>query len=309
MAKFSNGSFVFYRTRSSLQPMLPTQIEGIALQYGIPETIVPAYAGDRATIARAISQVTSKVSKQGWVLTRITTEGKRVVYGISQKDVDQERETVDFTYEANVLWDLAQDQGDKVHGDHDVAMQVNLAYQDLRGKIVASDWTESLTSYLTGTCQATPMREDGRVYWVPPTTQDKLNILAKFLAEVGIDVCICEIEPENRVVVQAAVQDNMASQIQALQDEVAEFDGTQRQRTYRERLTQYQGLRKRAIMYRDVLGIGVRDLEDALSELERKVADLMQVRQGTTIHPDGSTTVVDMSLETASFGEAEEAAF
>jgi hypothetical protein len=40
-----------------------------------------------------------------------------------------------------------------------------------------------------------------------------------------------------------------------------------------------------------VLGIGIKDAEDALEELEGKVQTLLKLRQLSTIHKDGSVTI------------------
>jgi len=277
--------------------MYPSDISSIASRHGIPASIVPEYAGDRTAAARAITAGKSKALKAGFLLTKIIAEKHRVVYGISSEEADKETETVEHIYEDNLEWSMSVDQGRTVHGSHPVAMDADAIYQDLRGKVVAADWADKLTEYLLTACLATPMREDGRIYWSPPSTLPKINALKAFLDEVGIALITCEIEPENRVVIQEAAQDTMEDQIRALQEEVQAFDGKQRIGTYKERMAQCLALRRRAIMYRDVLGVGIQDAEEALKEVETKVNDMMMLRQLTTYHRDGSATVLDREPE------------
>ena len=73
--KFSTGAFVFTRARG-LQPRDPTELRPLAAQHNLPEDIIPSYAGDRATIGRAITQTSSGLHKEGYLLrpVRATTQ-------------------------------------------------------------------------------------------------------------------------------------------------------------------------------------------------------------------------------------------
>ena len=54
-----------------------------------------------------------------------------------------------------------------VQGDHPIAQRVADNFANLRGKIVAEDWSSTITSFLEQH-DAARIRGDGRVYWVPP---------------------------------------------------------------------------------------------------------------------------------------------
>ena len=60
--KCTTGAFCFSRARG-LQPRDPDDLQPLASQHGLPSDIIPAYAGDRAAIGRAIAQT---------VLSRLT---------------------------------------------------------------------------------------------------------------------------------------------------------------------------------------------------------------------------------------------
>ena len=308
MAKYSHGAFAFYRVQAGLQPMLPEQITEIAARHNIPETITPKYAGHRAAVSRALSAVSSQVSRSGWLLRALKQEKTNVVFAIVEETKDAEKETVELSQQSNVQWSLAQDNGDHVLGWHPIAQQVDATFQDLRHKIVGSDWTSTLTDYLITRCLAVPMKDNGHVYWLPTNHIDQAQRLRVFLEEIGISLILCEIETETKIVVQEAVQETLGQKIKELTDEVAAFDGTQRAGTYKEHLQEYHDLRRRAITYRDVLGIGVEDAQKALTTLEEKVQDLLLTRQQTTIHKDGTTTVVERDYDAPTF-EPEAAAF
>jgi len=162
------------------------------------------------------------------------------------------------------------------------------AYTSLRGKIVAEDWSSTITSFLEQH-DAARIRGDGHVYWIPPQRVDDVKQLGAFRAEVGIDLILCELEPEVRTVVQDVVQESVNDELDRLQAEVAAFDGTQKPSTYVRRLDEYQRLRQRATLYRDALGLGVERVEQVLGELEQKVQTMLDIRRQTVVHKDGTS--------------------
>jgi len=289
--KFATGAFVFTRARG-LQPLDPDDLPPIAARHGIPTDFIPTYAGDRVAISRAISQASSGLQREGFLLRPITRTTSQVVYGIVREQKDESAERLDHDFEATVSWSAEPDPA-VVHGDHLIARRVAEAYQDLRCKIVADDWSGTITSYLEKH-DAARVRGDGRVYWVPPQRLPDVKKLGDFLAEVGIDLVACEIEAESRTVVEAVAQESLDEQISALEAEAAEFDGTQKPSTYSRRLDEYQRLRERAVLYRDALGVGVDRAQQVLGSLEMKVTKMLDLRRQTVVHRDGTVDKVQV---------------
>ena len=285
--KYSNGAFVFYRTGAQCQPMLPSEIERLAVQHHLPASIVPQYAGDRQQVSRAISATASKASKSGWQLTSIKTGRHEVVYGISLIERDQALERVDFTFDARLRWEDEGGNGQYIEGTHQIACEANNAYQAIRGRICPGDWTEALTAYLVDECQAFAFREDGRVYWCPQSGMAHLAPLSAFLAQVGITLVVCEVETETRTVVQQAAQESIADKLQALQDDVAAFDGKQKPSNYKRRIEEIVQLRKRATVYAEVLQVGVDQAQAILTQLEAQVSAMLDIRENTVVHRNG----------------------
>ena len=285
--KFSTGAFVFTRTRG-LEPRDPADLEPVAVQHGIDAAFIPAYPGDRVAISRALTHASRGLANEGFLLRPIRRTSSEVVYGVVREQRDDAQQRLDHDFEATISWAAEPDPG-VVSGDHDVAGRVRDAFHTLRGKIVADDWSSSITSYLESH-DAARMRGDGRVYWVPPQRLDDVRKLSAFLAEVGIDLILCEIEPETRTVVQDVAQVSIDEELDRLQAEAADFDGKQKPSTYSRRLEDYQRLRQRAVMYRDALGVGADRAQHVLDELEAKVSSMLELRRQTTIHRDGSMT-------------------
>ncbi len=269
--------------------MLPSDITALATHHGIRTTIVPQYSGDRQTVSRAISQVSAQVSRSGWLLDNIKRSQHEVVQAIVKKDKNQAQEHIDYDQEAKLTWTDEHGNGAQVHGSHLIAVQVNEAYQELRGKIVAADWTESLTTYLVGDCVAQAIRDDGRVYWVAPAHLASVRQLQPFLEAVGISLVLCEVEAESKSVVQAAAQEGLADQLATLQAEIDAFDGQQKPSTYRLRVEALQALRKRATVYAGTLGIATDHVQASIDQLEGIAQRMLSIRESTVIHKDGST--------------------
>ena len=280
--KFSTGAFVFTRARG-LQPRDPDDLQPLAAQHGLPGDIIPTYAGDRAAIGRVMAQTSSGLHKEGFLLRPIHRTSSEVVYGIVREQRDEDR--LDHEHRATVSWAAEPDAS--VQGDHPIARRVADNYASLRGKIVAEDWSSTITAFLEQQ-DAARIRGDGRVYWVPPQRVDAVRQLGAFLAEVGIDLILCELEPETRTIVQDVASESIEDQLDKLQAEVVNFDGTQKPSTYVRRLDEFQRLRHRATLYRDALGVGVERAEQVLGELEQKVQTMLDIRRQTVIHKDGT---------------------
>ena len=285
--KFQNGAFAFTRTKS-IEPRDPESLQPLAIQHGIDPAFIPAYAGDRTAVGRAITQASIGLSKEGFLLRPIKRTTTDVVYGIVREQKDEAAERLDHDFEATVSWS-AESDADIVRGSHPIARRVADAYQALRGKIVADDWSNAITTYLENH-DAARVRGDGRVYWVPPQRLDAIRRLGTFLQELGIDLILCELEPEVRTVAKDVAHQSLEDQLTRLQEEVDQFDGTQKPSTYTRRLDEYQQLRDRAILYRDALGVGVDRAQSVLTELERKVTAMLELRSQTVIHRNPTPT-------------------
>jgi hypothetical protein len=298
--KFSTGAFVFTRTRG-LEPRDPADLEPVAVQHGIDAAFIPAYPGDRVAISRALTHASRGLATEGFLLRPIRRTSGEVVYGIVREQRDEAQVRLDHDFEATISWSAEPDPSIVV-GDHDVASRVRDAFNTLRGKIVADDWSSSITSYLESH-DAARMRGDGRVYWVPPQRIAEVRKLSAFLSEVGIDLILCEIEPEVQTVVADVAQVSIDEELDRLQAEAADFDGKQKPSTYARRLDEYQKLRQRAVLYRDALGVGVDRAKAVLDELEQKVSAMLDLRRQTTVKRDGSTSGHGVGVSSESEGQ------
>jgi len=282
--KWSNGAFVFFRA-SGLKPQDPEQAKQLALEYNVGEDVVPEYAGDRATVARAINSCTSGLSRKGWLVRPITKKNHSLVrYGIVREEKKEER--LDHDFEALLEWS-EEEQPEHVRGNHQVASLIDSQYQQLRGKIVPADWTATITNYLLNKCYCSAVRDDGRVYWCPPQHLSELKSLRDYLDKVGISLVLCEIEAEAREVVKEAASESLHDAVQDLVDEVDTFDGSQKPSTYAKRMDAAVELEHRATLYKEALGIAVDQLTDVIERSRRLCQDHFDERANIRITRSG----------------------
>lgn len=286
--KFSNGAFVFYRTSTACQPMHAQTIEIYVNKHNMPNSMIPEYAGDRAIVSRSIAHVQPKVGREHWLLRPIRQTSTELVYGIVYENKDSANETLSHSTESRLRWTSENGNGVHVEGDHHVAQAVDATYQQWRGLIMPQDWALAITNYLLNDCHGQAMREDGRNYWIPPQHLTALYQLKTFLADIGIDLVISEVSAENVQVSQQAASEGLAEQIAALEKEVQTFDGKQKPSTYKSRLEEYQSLRRRAMTYRDALGIGVEKAQAILDTLEQQVQDMLTLRESVVLKRNGT---------------------
>lgn len=295
-SKWQSGAFVFARARGC-EPRNPADIKPLVEKYAIEESLIPSYSGDRTTIGRAITQATAGLTRQGYLVRPIKRASKEVIYGIVREKKDEVGQRLDHDFEATVTWQKEPDAS-IVQGDHAVAVQISDHYQQLRGKITASDWSSSITSFLDAN-DATPLRSDGRVYWVPPQRISAVVHFGEFLQEVGIDLILCELQAEQRQLVHDIAHQSLEDQLDALELEIESFDGTQKPSTYQRRLDEYQRLRNRAVLYQEALGVGVDRAKSVLTDLEVKVQEMLDVRTQVVIPrkaKEAVNVVVDAGL-------------
>ena len=287
-SKFTNGAFVFTRARG-LTPRDPSGLKALAEHYGIDPKLVPDYAGDRTAVSRAIQRTAVGLSRHGILLRPIRRTNVDVVFGVVNEKADEAKERLDHQFIATVGWS-AEPRPEMIRGDDPVADRVRSTYNELRGMVVADDWAPSITAALLK-LGAAAVRDDGRVYWVPPQQLDVVRKLGAYLHEVGIDLVLCEIEAESRTVVTEIAQSSLVDELDRLVAEADAFDGKQNPGTYEGRLHEYQQLRQRATLYRDALGIGVEQAQQVLAALETKVSAMLDIRLRSTVRRDG--TVVE----------------
>ena len=289
-SSYSQGAFIFTRARG-INAVSTEEARLLAAKHGVDEKYCPEYGGDRCAVSRAIDSVKAGLQqKENLALLPIVQKNDEVTWGIIEADKQKLSEGKDPEFIAALRWRSEPDP-EVVEGEHDVAKRVAAKYADLRGKVVADDWTKSITSFLEAN-HVSRVRGDGRIFWCPPQRLDEVRRFGAFISEVGIDLIVCEVNAEHTTVVKAVAQESLAEQLAKLEEAAAAFDGTQKPSTYAKRLEEYQHLKEQAILYRDALGVGVDTAVKVLTDLEHKVQSMLDVRSKVVIHRTGGATPV-----------------
>jgi hypothetical protein len=296
--KFANGSLCTYRIRDNFVPMTPSQIRDIATRHQMPESLVPAYAGDRAMAGRAIQSQMGTAKRAGWLVQQYAASKTRVEYTIARIEKDETEVRTDFTHTSTVIWDAEVNGGRHIEGYHSVAQDMDDKYQEVRGLVLAGDWTAHIIDYVKGPCRGVPFLESGQFYWVPPQGTRELEHLRAMLADVGIGLVIGDIDPESHGDVVEVAQKGLGEQLAALKAEVEAFDGTQGPSVYQSRLDQLKEWRATKLAYEGALGIHLGELDTIGRAIEQQTRELLMVRLGTVVHKDGTTeTLTRPSME------------
>jgi hypothetical protein len=229
-----------------------------------------------------------KNGEQRYVIRPIKKTKKTVIMGISPEEVDEHGETVTHEFEGKLTWEAEPDPS-VIRGNHQVAQEINLAYQDIRGKIVGDDWTNNITDYLVSRCAAMYFKPN---YWVPPQMVAKVKELAEFLrTAVNIRVYIAEISGKEAVAdIKDKAKKTLADKLDELVQQVDEFDGTERSTVYTLRMQRSLELRKQANLYKSALGVGVSKMDSVLKKLDTACEKMMDLRQCITVHKDGTVS-------------------
>lgn len=291
---YTNGAIVFYRSSSRVNPVEVDYAAHIAIDLGLDPDLVPEYAGDRTTFSRALTAMNQDLQKAGYWLKPIERGKEKCVYALIKETKDIANQQLTHTQEARIFWNA--DNPGYIPTDapsysdaYAMAGHIETEYRIRRGKIMPADWTGNICQYLVQVCHGAPMKEDGRVYWIPPSAFSALERLELLVSRFGIKIIKLEIgSEENEAEVRDAASDSLGIELDELMAEASAFDGTQNPSTYASRLEQYENLRRRAEAYKSALGISIDECNRMLNDLADRVGTLFEERKAKKI-PRGKT--------------------
>lgn len=280
--KFTAGAFCFYQNRVGVA-MLPEDVRQLCIDAGFDPAMVPDYKGDRTAVSRARSAANREIKRLSYTLDHISQSKTFVEYSIMLVERHPERAKAEHTQVALCTWNADRPEGFYGDIDHVVAQEINKQYRQLRGKLVPSDWTDAITKQLVNACHGMPMRDDGRIYWIPPQSIAETKRFGELLSKVGINLVLCEIEAQDRQATTDTATSNLYEQLTDLEEEAKLFNGKQKPSLYKNRLDTYEDLRKRATLYRDALGVGIDKAQAVLDRLESEVGQMLTLRHQFTV--------------------------
>ncbi len=183
-----------------------------------------------------------------------------------------------FTQEARICLDRRREV---VTNDVDtqIVRSVSAAFQVLRTTHTADDVRRGLVKAL-GTWAAVTLREGGGVYFVPSPFAENVRRLQTAIERIGSSrlhlLPVHDSLDANRSLGEIA-KGSIEAELEALKTEIESFISTppERASTLLRRFDAFEALRGRARLYRSVLNIQVKDLDQQLDGMSAAVEDLL----------------------------------
>ena len=226
-------------------------------------------------------------------ITRAGVFGATTKLAIIREDRDPGHDLCNHTQESVVTLVTTKHPSDpdvvvstfSISAPHPIADRIKAEWERLEGSYTATEIRKAIVNTLGGPAAAVPLREHGGVYWVPPTASATVDALREVINATGqsqFDVLPLFATAIGTASVASAASRSVYDEVAKLQAEVEQFKAeAPRSDVLGRRLKEYDDLRQRARLYRDVLSLDVTSLEASLVELEKTVDVMMQTPSPT----------------------------
>jgi hypothetical protein len=250
-----------------------------------------AWVIDRAKAAQAqqvIAQQTNPEEAKRTLIRVINRAGsEHIVFALVMEDVDYK--ALGLKYATDLRIQLHKKTGEMIcttqttgkiesyHESMQVAAELQPYWRDFKDLHVATDLSETVRRIIDS-LQATALRRAGGVYFVPQGKHDELGRLRQMVAGLphhGDTPFVCafgvpdlhETKTQMTQALHASMLDEIASLRADLRRLIAE--GTDvRENTVIARLAEFQGVRAKAQVYADLLGLRMDKMRAEIEELE-----------------------------------------
>jgi hypothetical protein len=179
---------------------------------------------------------------------------------------------------------------------HPLATRIHAEWTKLEGSTTAFEIRKAIISML-GACSAVVLREHGGVYWVADKYAPTVEALKKVIEETGrsqFDVLPLFATAIGSATVAASAKRSIADEVEALKAEVEKFKASAPSAgVLGRRLTEYDDLRAKARLYRDVLSMDVGEMEQALADLETSVEAMLNAAPPSAAEPSEPAAKVE----------------
>jgi len=291
-SKHTDGAIVFASKRG-INNVSAEEAQNLAQQHGIDVNTVPKYLGHQTSFDRAIERATG-LKRQGILLRPLSRNTTGTTKGVIFEEKIGENK-LDHGQISRICW---REVGDPprpevvqfYHTENEklrsVAKEVygiiSSKYTELEGRLTATDWTDAIRSYLRDVCCGAKIG-DG-IYWIPPSSLTTVQAYQAFLLDVGIKLSINVIEANdetgvNKQVAAEAASASLADDLAKLEEAVLKLTEKSNASVMGNRIAEAEQLRRRALLYRDSLGIAVEQAERALETIEEETSEMLETRK------------------------------
>jgi hypothetical protein len=240
---------------------------------GLSEAALPEMPTPLRVIKNAGQEVFQGELARGLLFRQVVKrDDGSVIFAIVREEPHADG-TVTYAQEAKVMVD-AQGKLTTDNDTHAQVQQIATSYARLFGKYQAREIRKSIIATVVA-CDGIMIREAGGVYWVPSKHAQTVRALSGIVKSVGgstFALLPIHQTPEGSETLGAAARVSITGQLDELAAEMrvwkAEGVGDIRSVTLERRLTEFESLRDRVAMYRDVLSMRADDLNAQLNQLQ-----------------------------------------
>lgn len=246
------------------------------------------YLPETPTPGRALRDAgTAAMRGQEHHLFRFAADtGAHLIYAIVREEADGKGD-VTYVQEAQIAVDGAG-QITSDHPEHPLVAAVKSGFDVIWGCYQHRDVVASILRVLKD-CAAVTLRDSGGIYYVPAPFAATVSSLETAIRGVGrseVTALPITADPEAKAAAAlgAAAKGGIERDLAALREEMDAFSDAvlagekgPRASTVERRLEEFQALRERALLYRDVLAVEVGDLDTQIKALEEQAETVLTV--------------------------------
>lgn len=242
--------------------------------------LAPEYLPDPPTAEKALKVAVRETGVgQPDRLIRLGKEDEAEIIFAIVRETKHVDGSVTYQQEARIILDRTAESVSTDIPAHDLAAVIATRYADLRNTHTPDDIRRAMMKVLNA-CAAVTLRDHGGVYWVPAPYSGLIHRLQDAIERIGSSrVYLLPIHASTDATrtlgdaAKVAIEDELAQ----LAAEVHGFMASppDRPSTLVRRLDAFEALKARAELYRSVLDVHVRDLDQTLAELAVQVEMLL----------------------------------
>lgn len=242
----------------------------------------PALLPDEPTCERALKAAVreSQVGHPDHLIRLGKEDPGELVYAIL-KEQRHDDGSVDFSTEAKVRLDRSSEQVD-LDVTHEIGVTVLASYRRLRSVHTADEVRRTVVRALQAFAAVT-LRDHGGIYWVPRSFAPQMRQLQSAVEQIGTSrfylLPVHRNAESSRTLTEVA-RGSLEQELSSLQAEMTAFleSPPERPSTLARRFEAYEALRGRAYLYRDVLSMELKDLDEHLDRLTAELEGLLEAK-------------------------------
>jgi hypothetical protein len=267
------GQVLYWAIPAQTVPYL--QFVQLLKKHGINPDIIKAPRA-KSALNRAVRD-TAKGSK-GTFHRKALDEKDRTAFVIVNSEVDSESADVEFETETKVMFDK-EHQSVSIEGAR--KEDIKARYEQYREQYTQEQIRTFVLRYIRMTCEASNLRDQGGVYFIPATKLEDFNKLKACVEElpgVSLDqIPVIDTPAAKKSLWKSFVGDVEAELQQFAKDLEDNQDDEMSSRSFQMRLNRFQKLQEKIGNYEDLLTGTAVDLKSKLSGLTEQLRKLAGV--------------------------------